>query len=916
MNKSTLIKGISLIGFCFLLIIPLGFAWSWEDNGVAICTASPGQEEQRIVSDGRGGAIIAWDESRHGNLNFDIYAQSINSTGTIMWTLNGAGVCTIDGAQLSPLLTSDGHSGAIIVWGEARKGTDNLVHTNMYAQSIDSAGNMRWASDGLVICTVFRSQRNNQIIPDGQGGAIIAWTDSRNGYEELFVQAINSTGSVKWVQDGVAVCPSGADQSEPCMISDGQGGVIIAWHDTRNGNWGTYTQYIKSNGKLQWSSNGVLISTNCDEWGPQIVPDGQGGAIIACRAEYSGGTCFVQSINSAGMIRWKQNGLGLPVVLSMAQKQYIVSDGQGGAILIWKKLQSENYVLYTQAINSTGTVKWANNGIDICTTICRSTDPLIVSDDQGGGIITWMDYRDTTGNPRQGTDIYAQAIDSSGTILWNKEGLAVCVASTDQFEPKMISDGYGGAIISWYDCRKGHYDIYANGVNFKYLQKVENVAVAPGDRQVILTWSNPTGADYLGTKVLRRSDRFPAGPNDGIMVSWDTGTISRDTGLVNGMTYYYGIFNHDKSFSFAPGYFISKYLNWNSSDGVFASPSDTTCWAVQQPANVGQLPTLSWLSSYNGHNGVLKITYSSQTEGIKLTSIARLYNGAGHPWYRLRVQYAADSPNNGLEIISQMLSYPKPQSFTITELGGNWTGNGQIAPNQWYTYDAYVYSQESSQLIQLLLRNNGSNGVFYIDSIQCDSTAPPASVSPIAVPMTIGDFDTAADTAGWAFQSIPTAVNGKGSFNWVASEGTQTGVLALYFYKVSEGVKITSIPTYTIATDRNALFTFKFKSNLSSPTTLHILGYLYGERDVATFKVDLAGKGVLGNFAGNQWNTMYLPLTSVSGNTSFRLQLVIKNNTQAIQRFYLDEMQLYYSAPLLQPWVELFEEPKRMERTM
>ena len=435
-----------------------------------------------------------------------------------------------------------------------------------------------------------------------------------------------------------------------------------------------------------------------------------------------------------------------------------------------------------------------------------------------------------------------------------------------------------------------------------YNQNVQNVVLTPGDKKVNLSWTNPAGGSYSATKILRRSDRFPTGAADGTVVYWFNGTVCSDTGLNYGQTYYYALFAHDTAYSYATGVFKSVYL----ASGDLNSALDTTAWGFQQPGGVSQMPAFSWLSSYSGHTGILKLSYSSATEGLKLTSIARTFNGAGNYWYRIRVQYSSDSPNSGHEIISSLLSYPNPQSYTITEVGGNWTGNGQITPGRWYTYDTFVYSKESSQQIQLMLKNNGSSGDFYIDSIQCDSTTPASLVSPVWVPMTIGDFDTATDTTRWGFQSIPTAANGIGTLSWVSSVGTQNGVIALGYNLVNQGTKMTSSPTYTIATNRNVLMSFKYRSNLSSPTTLHILGYLYGERDLATYKVDIAVKGVLGNFPGNQWNTVYVPLTSVSQNSSFRMQLIIKNNTQSTETVYIDDIQLIYSSTAVtsQQWAQ------------
>ncbi len=90
--------------------------------------------------------------------------------------------------------------------------------------------------------------------------------------------------------------------------------------------------------------------------------------------------------------------------------------------------------------------------------------PDITNDGQGGAVITWRDYRDN-GNQ----DIYAQRIDNNGTVQWTENGIAICIATNDQYTPAITTDGNGGAIIAWWDFRAGPYsveaDIYAQQVS-------------------------------------------------------------------------------------------------------------------------------------------------------------------------------------------------------------------------------------------------------------------------------------------------------------------------------------------------------------------------------------------------------------------------------------------------------------------
>ena len=49
----------------------------------------------------------------------------------------------------------------------------------------------------------------------------------------------------------------------------------------------------------------------------------------------------------------------------------------------------------------------------------------IVSDGAGGAIVTWEDYRSTTTGPK----IYAQRVSAAGVPLWTADGVALCAAA-------------------------------------------------------------------------------------------------------------------------------------------------------------------------------------------------------------------------------------------------------------------------------------------------------------------------------------------------------------------------------------------------------------------------------------------------------------------------------------------------------
>lgn len=129
---------------CCALAVLLGTSTSvyasWDYNGTPICTETNTQDEIVMTTDGAGGAIVAWHDSR--GANGDIYAQRIDAVGTTQWTPGGVLIGDSGSHDYSPLIVSDDAGGAIIVWeGDGTRG-----------QRVDASGALLWGdSSGVII---------------------------------------------------------------------------------------------------------------------------------------------------------------------------------------------------------------------------------------------------------------------------------------------------------------------------------------------------------------------------------------------------------------------------------------------------------------------------------------------------------------------------------------------------------------------------------------------------------------------------------------------------------------------------------------------------------------------------------------------------------------------------------------------
>jgi len=383
----------------------------WPTAGpLVVCGATGLQEQPVLVTDLAGGALIFWQDARNGS-NYDIYGQHISASGQIAstatsnWVANGIPVSTAAGNQYLPVAIPDGVGGAIVVWQDGRRGTGNY---DIYAQRVDSDGNLLWAPAGVPVCVATNNQINPAIVADGAGGAYVAWQDYRKGSEfDIYVQHLTAEGTTfpdaRWRTDGAAVCTAANSQFYPVLAGDGAGGVYVAWQDFRTGTDNhIFAQHLSAQGAIETS------------WPPNGSP--------VCQAQYS---------------------QYYPVV---------VGDGATGLFLAWQDYRSgtTNHI-YAQHLTA-GNAAWVADGVPISTAINGQFAPQIVHDGRGGAFITWYDSRNGASN-----DVYVQQVNDRGVLnpLWDRDGLGICLAPNTQQFPVLATSNVGTAIMTWQDLRSG-----------------------------------------------------------------------------------------------------------------------------------------------------------------------------------------------------------------------------------------------------------------------------------------------------------------------------------------------------------------------------------------------------------------------------------------------------------------------------
>ncbi|MBN1504399.1 MAG: hypothetical protein JW952_04975, partial [Candidatus Eisenbacteria bacterium] len=347
-------------------LVPLDVFAAWQADGTAVCAAAGTQDYPIPVLDGAGGTVITWQDTRAGSS--DIYAQRLNASGDAQWASGGVAVCDTVNAQVDPRAVSWGVGGAVIVWQDYRNGT----HYDIYAQRIDGSGNAKWGKNGVAVCAAAGAQQRPRLISDGMGGVVIVWEDYRSGVGyDVYAQRVDSYGNMEWTPDGVPICTVAGDARYPELTVDATYGALIVWQDCRGAtSQDVYAQRVDGSGNVVWAVDGVAVCTlDYTQVLPQVTTDGAGGAIITWQ-DYRNtvnNDIYAQRLSGSGVAQWTANGVPISTAASHQAECRICADGAGGAVIAWQDRRTGGvYDIYAQRVDASGTPLWTADGAPVC----------------------------------------------------------------------------------------------------------------------------------------------------------------------------------------------------------------------------------------------------------------------------------------------------------------------------------------------------------------------------------------------------------------------------------------------------------------------------------------------------------------------------------------------------------------------
>lgn len=475
---------VPLFALLTMVAAPSGAgAQSWTTDGKPLCDPFAGQGLVRLVSDVANGATFVWNDGR--TLTAAIYANRLDVNGDPVagWNANGVQVAARAVPIVYPQICPDGTGGAFVAFGQfgGPFGLDSLFLTRIQGNGTRGAG---FALGGAF--TGALNPNDWSLMYDG-AGVYVMWRDA-DGI--AYLQRMTTAGAVSagWPAGGVTIgLPAGA---LPVLRGDGAGGVYVAY----NGSDTLVVKRLTSAGATAagWPADGFVPVDNSTFGRSSLRASSVVGTdLMLVWEEFEAGGDFgirATRVTSAGAraAGWTASGLSVVNMTGDQSGPRMVSDDNGGVLIAWRDFRTGSEV-YATRVNANGTLhgSWPAGGLLLSNPLATVNSFEMELDAQGGAVLAWI--QDVAGEDF----IVAQRVTGAGALAagWSATGTAVCAATGFQDNVNVTVSGAGGAIVGWDDARTTPR-VYAgrvdpNGIVSALASLVSAAAV---DGRVSLDW--------------------------------------------------------------------------------------------------------------------------------------------------------------------------------------------------------------------------------------------------------------------------------------------------------------------------------------------------------------------------------------------------------------------------------------------
>ncbi len=352
------------------------------------------------------------------------------------------------------------------------------------------------AQQNLPIALAAGRQHISAVAALPTAGAVIVWRDERSSPAALYAQRLNEKWHPLWAANGLQVSSSSSkvEAFSGVVPGDGSGDLILAWQSSQDDDGDIYAQRLNPQGVRQWGENGVVVYQGSREQGlPIVISDGGGGAFIIWQDERQGGKdIYAQRLAANGAKLWPETG----VAIGQTRREQILGDAaatpDGGFVVAWSDERYNPYRVLVQRVDKSGRNVWGAGAL-VANPVRHQRSPRLAVVPGAAQDFTvrvaWLE-----GRLLNSPNVHVQSLNANGATLWNS-AVTAGRTSAEQSAPQALAGTDGSVLLVWQDGRNDPADIYGQRV------------AANGS----LLWSN----DGLAIARVTKSQTLPRLASDG-----------------------------------------------------------------------------------------------------------------------------------------------------------------------------------------------------------------------------------------------------------------------------------------------------------------------------------------------------------------------------------------------------------------
>lgn len=284
---------------------------------------------------------------------------------------------------------------------------------------------------------------SSRVVSDGAGGVIVAWTDIRVGGSPtaIYAQRYDADGFRLWASSGSMVVPVGGSIDEFRACSDDSNGIVVTWRTINGADANrVYAQRMDALGQRRWGASGVRVCTlETSQSFPRIAGDGLGGTIVTWFDNRAGfaDSVHAQRLDLSGTRLWTGGGVGIGGTYFIRTSEIATRAG-GGAYLAW---WCTGQLVRCVAVDANGSALWPHAPIALQPPSTVPPPIQLVADGIGGAVVAteWSNQ------------IFHRRLDSTGAL--GSPGALLNSGTWGQGDVRLASDGAGHVFASWLDGR-------------------------------------------------------------------------------------------------------------------------------------------------------------------------------------------------------------------------------------------------------------------------------------------------------------------------------------------------------------------------------------------------------------------------------------------------------------------------------